>query len=89
MLTIYLYLIISFILCYYLGESAPQPYFPPQITFTVDNDLMIYAIDEINQRAYKKLSYSSTQQDTSYVSQHFPFSNPDSPRSKYYVQLLL
>ena len=42
----YLYFIL-FILWYYTVETA-QPYFPPQIVFSPDDGLTIYAIDEIN-----------------------------------------
>jgi hypothetical protein len=66
-----------------------QPYFPRQIVFSPDNGTTIFAIDEINQRAYKILNYNSTRQDTSYVEQHFPYAVSDSPQSKYYVQLLI
>ncbi|CAF1230003.1 unnamed protein product [Rotaria sordida] len=84
MMKTYLYLI-SFILFYYYGECA-QPYFPPQILFFADNTL--YAIDEINQRAYKSASSSVKQSETGYALKHFPFAIPGSPQSKYYVQLL-
>lgn len=63
-----------------------QPYFPPQIVFTTDDDYTI-AIDEINQQAYQKLYYSSSEQQTSFVMKHFPYTTPDTPESKYYVQL--
>ncbi|CAF0960564.1 unnamed protein product [Rotaria sordida] len=88
MLKIYLYLI-SFILCYYLGECDPQPYFPPQIVFSPDSGRTIIAVDEINQRAYNTLGYGSTGRETTYVMKHFPYAIPDSPQSKYYVQLLI
>ncbi len=87
MMKIYLYLL-SFILSSYPGESAVQPFFPPQIVFSPDDGKTIYAIDEINQRAYKTLNYNSTRQDTSYALQHFPYAVPDTPQSKYYVQIL-
>jgi hypothetical protein len=85
MIKIYFYLI-SLFLCYYLAAST-QPYFPAQITFSPDNNQTIYAIDEINQRAYKTLAYGSTRRETSYVEKHFPYATSDSPQSKYYVQL--
>jgi hypothetical protein len=81
--------LISFILCYYLGESV-QPYFPPQIVFSIDNGQTIIAIDEINQRAYQSVTYSFDPiPQISYALQHFPYASSDSPQSKYYVQLLL
>ncbi|CAF3696117.1 unnamed protein product, partial [Rotaria sp. Silwood1] len=66
-----------------------QPYFPPQIVFSPDNGQIIIAIDEINQRAYKAINLNSSSREISYVMQHFPYANPDSPQSKYYVQLLI
>jgi hypothetical protein len=78
---IYLYLI-SFVLCYYLEDCA-QPYFPPQIVFSPDNGTTIYAIDEINQRAYKKIPLGSTGRQMSYVFKHIKYAIPDSPESKY------
>ncbi|CAF3356569.1 unnamed protein product [Rotaria sp. Silwood2] len=87
MLKIYLCLI-SFILCYYFGK-CDQPYFPSQIVFSPDNGRTIIAVDEINQRAYKTLPYGSTGHETSYVLEHFPYAESDSPQSKYYVQLLI
>jgi hypothetical protein len=42
-----------------LAQSA-QPNFPTQITFSPDNGQTIYAIDEINQRAYKTLKYGAS-----------------------------
>jgi hypothetical protein len=79
---IHLYLI-SFILWYYPGECA-QPYFPPQIVFSPDNGATTFAIDEINQRAYTSIG-----RQTAFVMKHFPYADPDSPQSKYYVQLLV
>ncbi|CAF1429433.1 unnamed protein product [Adineta ricciae] len=71
----------------YFGDCT-QPYFPRQVVFSSDGGLIV-AIDEINQRAYQTLNYTSTEQHTSFVMQHFPYAVPDSPQSKYYVQLLL
>ncbi|CAF4098187.1 unnamed protein product, partial [Rotaria sordida] len=76
MMKTYLYLT-SFILFYYCGKCA-QPYFPPQILFFADNTL--YAIDEINQRAYKSASSSVKQSETGYALKHFPFAIPGSPQ---------
>jgi hypothetical protein len=87
MMKIHLYLI-SFILWYYPGECA-QPYFPPQIVFSPDNGATTFAIDEINQRAYKSVALNSTSRQTSFLMEHFPYAVPDSPQSKYYVQLLI
>ncbi|CAF0891863.1 unnamed protein product [Didymodactylos carnosus] len=83
-----LFYLISFILLNYLTDCA-QPYFPPQIVFSPDNGQTIIAIDEINQRAYKTLRYGSTGQEVTYVEKKFPYAIPDSPESKYYVQLLI
>ncbi|CAF3361466.1 unnamed protein product [Rotaria socialis] len=54
--------------------------------FFADNTL--YAIDEINQRAYKSAAYSTKQSETAYALKDFPFAISDSPQSKYYAQLL-
>ncbi|CAF4134395.1 unnamed protein product [Rotaria sp. Silwood2] len=87
MIKIHLYLI-SFILWCYKGECA-QPYFPSQIVFSPDNGVTTIAIDEINQRAYQKITLSSYASETSFVLKNFPYATPDSPQSKYYVQLLV
>ena len=79
-----LFSLISFI---DLGKSV-QPYFPPQIVFTPDNGQSIYAIDEINQRAYRSIPYTPTVTQRSYAMKHFPFAAAGSPQSKYYVQLI-
>ena len=84
---IYLYFAL-FILHYYFGDCL-QPYFPPQIVFSLDSIDTIFAIDELNQQAYTAINYSSTRQEISFVAEHFPFAIPDSPQSKYYVQLEL
>ncbi|UJR16746.1 hypothetical protein I4U23_003646 [Adineta vaga] len=77
---------ISFFLFYQFVDCA-QPYFPPQILFFA-NGATLYAIDEVNQRAYKSDSYSVKQSETGYALKKFPYATPDSPQSKYYVQLL-
>ncbi|CAF5016709.1 unnamed protein product, partial [Rotaria sp. Silwood1] len=71
------------------GECAPQPFFPPQIVFSPNDGRTIIAIDEVNQRAYQSLQYGATGETTSYVMKHFPNAIPDSPQSKYYVQLII
>ncbi|CAF1492717.1 unnamed protein product [Rotaria sordida] len=81
--------LISFLLYYYKGECAPQPFFPPQIVFSPNDGGTIFAIDEVNQRAYQSLQYGATGETTSYVMKHFPYAIPDSPQSKYYVQLII
>jgi hypothetical protein len=86
-MTIYLYLL-AFILFSHSGETA-QPFFPPQIVFSPDNSRTIIAIDEVNQQAYKTLSYGSTGQETTFAMKHIPFAVPDSPQSQYYIQLLI
>ncbi len=87
MTKIYLCLI-SFILLNYLCDSA-QPYFPSQIVFSPDNGVTTIAVDEINQRAYKSITMSSYAKEISYVMKNFPDAIPNSPQSKYYVQLLI
>jgi hypothetical protein len=83
-----LWCLISFSLSYYLVETV-QPYFPSQVVFSPDNGQTIIAIDEINQRAYKSVALNSTSRQTSFLMEHFPYAVPDSPQSKYYVQLLI
>ncbi len=78
MMKIYL-CFISFILCYYLSVRK-QPYFPLQIVFSPGDD-------EINQRAYVTYPLTPSLTQVAYVMKHFPFAFPDSPQSKYYVQL--
>jgi hypothetical protein len=80
--------LISFILYYYEAQCA-QPYFPPQIVFSLDNDRTTIAVDEINQRAYWTIALNPPQRETAYVMKHFPYAIPDSPQSKYYVQLVV
>jgi len=74
-----------FFFCYCLAH-CDQPYFPTQVVFTVDNGQRLYAIDEVNQRAYASIKGDSPQ--SGYVFQHFPYSPVDTPQSKYYVQLV-
>ncbi|CAF2249276.1 unnamed protein product [Rotaria magnacalcarata] len=80
--------LISFILHCRVSKCV-QPYFPSQIVFSPDNGVTTLAIDEINQRAYQKIALSSWASEISYVMEHFPYAIPDSPQSKYYVQLLV
>ncbi|CAF4962438.1 unnamed protein product [Rotaria sp. Silwood1] len=77
-----------FVLWMYYVECI-QPYFPPQITFIIEesNNRYLFAVDEINQRAYKWHRVDSVDQLHAYVMQHFPYAIPDSPESKNYVQL--
>ncbi|CAF1484041.1 unnamed protein product [Rotaria sp. Silwood1] len=72
-----------------LNVECVQPYFPPQVTFTREEGVTtdLFAIDEINQRAYYWHYIDSGDQLYAYVMQHFPYAIPDSPESKYYVQL--
>ncbi|CAF0818768.1 unnamed protein product [Adineta steineri] len=71
------------------GVRCAQPYFPPQITFSTYENKAIYAIDELNQQAYRSYIINPTLTEYSFAMQHFPFAIPDSPESKYYVQLKL
>jgi hypothetical protein len=68
-----------------------QPYFPPQITFTREDpsNSYLYAVDEINQRAYRWNRIDSQDQLYSYAMQHFPYATRNSPESKNYVQLII
>ncbi len=83
-----LWYLISFIL-YHYGTDCVQPYFPSQIVFSPDNGVTTIAVDEINQRAYKSIDWSSTDSEKSFALKHFPFADTDTPQSKYYVQLLI
>ncbi|CAF1166337.1 unnamed protein product [Didymodactylos carnosus] len=67
--------------------QCAQPYFPPQITFSVDDGRTLFAIDEINERAFKTIYVNPPQREYSFVMKNFPYAIPDSPESKYYVQL--
>lgn len=89
MKSIFLYSLLA-ILWHDQVESA-QPYFPPQITFIVEDasDHYLFAVDEVNQRAYKWHVIDTHDQLHAYLMQHFPYATPDSPESKNYVQLNL
>ena len=65
--------------------GCSQPYFPPQITFSINDDQTIMAIDEINQQAYQTSVFTGKQY--SFAMKHFQYAIPDSPESKNYVQL--
>ncbi|CAF1474416.1 unnamed protein product [Rotaria sordida] len=80
--------LISFILLYYSGDCI-QPYFPSQIVFSTDNGQTIIVIDEINQRAYQSLPVYPSNTQRSFAMKNFPYSIPDSPQSKYYVELII
>jgi hypothetical protein len=85
--TFFLYLILFNF--WYLKVKCSQPYFPPQITFLREDasNSYLYAIDEINQRAYRWNRIDPDDQFYSFVMQHFPYATPKSPESKNYVQL--
>ena len=82
------YTFLLIVLGFNLGACI-QPYFPSQIVFSPDNGRTTFAIDQVNQRAYKSSSDNPSQQELSYAMKHFPYAIPDSPQSKYYVQLLV
>lgn len=71
------------------GVDGVQPYFPPQLTFTMYDNRVLYAIDELNQRAYQSSVVSPTLTEYSFAMKKFPFAIPGSPESKSYVQLKL
>ncbi len=77
--------IILLVLCYYQAHCVP-PYFPTQVVFTVDNGQRLYAIDQVNQRAF--LSFKNNPSQNAYVFQHFPYAPPGTPESENYVQLI-
>jgi hypothetical protein len=72
-----------------LKVKCSQPYFPSQITFLREDasNSYLYAIDEINQRAYRWNRIDLDDQFYAYAMQHFPYTTPNSPESKNYVQL--
>ena len=74
---------------HFRGCFTIQPYFPPQIVFSPNDGQQIYAIDEINQRAFTTDTFGGGGRETAYVLQHFPYAIPNSPQSKYYVQLVM
>ncbi|UJR34270.1 hypothetical protein I4U23_021674 [Adineta vaga] len=84
--------LLYFILFYSMGECA-QPYFPSQITFhsneNYDGEKKLVVVDEINQRAFQKWDHNSSTDISAYAMKHIPYAFPDSPQSKYYVQLYI
>ncbi|CAF2863145.1 unnamed protein product [Rotaria sp. Silwood2] len=85
-LTTKLFWFLSFFLSGYVAHCS-QPYFPLQITFKLNGDQTLVAVDEINQRAVRLYNYNSLRQENAFVMKHFPNPIPDSPQSRYYVQL--
>ncbi|CAF0773672.1 unnamed protein product [Adineta ricciae] len=85
-----LYLSLIFLVLYndYCIECV-QPYFPGQIVFSPNNGQMIYGIDEVNQQAFTIMKYGATGVENGFAMKQFPYSTPDSPQAKYYVQLIL
>lgn len=86
MMRVYFYLTV-FLLQFQFFQCVP-PYFPTQIVFRTDDGFII-AIDEVNQRASRSSNYTSTEQAAAYVMKHFPYATPDTPESKFYVQLVV
>jgi len=81
----FIHLITLFTFCYYYVHCV-QPYFPSQVVFTVDNGQRLYAIDQVNQRAFVSIKDNPAQ--NGYVFQHFPYSPADTPQSRHYVRLI-
>lgn len=83
--------ILLFYFLWHLNLNAVQcvqPYFPSQVTFSVDDsDQTIMAIDDINQKAYKSIIVRGTEREFYFVMKHFPYAIPNSPESKNYVEL--
>ena len=52
--------IILLFFCYYHAHCV-QPNFPSQIVFTVNNGQRLYAIDEVNQRAFVSIKDNPSQ----------------------------
>lgn len=71
--------------CYYHAHCV-QPNFPSQVVFTVDNGQRLYAIDEVNQRAFVSIKDNPAQ--SAYVFQNFPYAPAGTPQSQNYVQLI-
>ncbi|CAF2059266.1 unnamed protein product [Rotaria magnacalcarata] len=84
-----IFLCLMLLVTWHFQMECIQPYFPPQITFTTEDAVgrYLFAVDEINQRAYQWHLIDSDDQLYSYAMQHFPYAIPDSPESKNYVQL--
>ncbi|UJR34818.1 hypothetical protein I4U23_027599 [Adineta vaga] len=83
---IYFYSILCIVWCY--AVETAQPYFPSQIVFSIDDGLTLYAIDEINQRAFGNFTFGVRGRDIVYAMEHLPFAIPGTLQSKYYVQLV-
>lgn len=87
-------MMIGYIFVFVLGQlqfvNSIQPYFPEQIVFSPDDGRTIYAIDEVNQKAFTSIKYGVSQasQQNSYVMKDFPYTMPDSPESLNYVQMI-
>ncbi|CAF1246722.1 unnamed protein product [Adineta ricciae] len=83
-------LFLYFIFLHSLGECI-QPYFPRQVTFLArenyDGKKNLFAIDEINQRAYQSWGKKSFDERRAYAMKDMPYMFPDPSQSKYYVQL--
>ncbi|CAF1309250.1 unnamed protein product [Rotaria sp. Silwood1] len=70
--------------------ESVQPYFPSQVTFSILNNNggeTIMAIDDVNQKAYQTYTPRGSEQRYNFVMQHFPYTIPNSPESKHYVEL--
>ncbi|CAF4310937.1 unnamed protein product [Rotaria magnacalcarata] len=74
--------------CLLQFSQCVQPYFPSQVTFSIDNDQQTtMAIDVANQEAYQTSQIQGLLGEYAFVMKHFPYTFPDSPESKHYVEL--
>ena len=76
----FLQILLFFLFCHL--TVSKQPNFPAQIIFSEVDGQILYAIDEINQRAAM-----FDPAERGFVFKHIPYAIPDSPQSKYYTQL--
>lgn len=71
-------ILLTFFYCYFVDSA--QLYIPDQVVFTLNGSQILYAIDEIDQRAF-----TTSDDSSSYVFQHFPYAPSDTPQWKYYT----
>ncbi|CAF3000187.1 unnamed protein product [Rotaria sp. Silwood2] len=84
--------ILLFYFTWFLNNNvvlSVQPYFPSQVTFSINNNggETIMAIDDVNQKAYQTYTSRASGQRYGFVMQHFPYTIPNSPESKHYVEM--
>ena len=68
-------------------QMVCNPTFHLKLFFSFGDDEILMAIDQINQRAYITYPITPSLTEFAFVMKHFPFAVPNTPQSKYYVQL--